>query len=66
MDEDDERSAYYSSVQDPSADDSVSALSHDMYSKTDGHNALSLFFQLPFLFYLSQRGYGFTFCAFVF
>lgn len=30
MDEEDERSAYYSSVQDPSADDSVSPLSHHL------------------------------------
>lgn len=36
MDEDDERSAYYNSVQDPSADDSVSLLSFSVFSSFKG------------------------------
>lgn len=42
MDEEDERSAYYSSVQDPSADDSVSPRSHHRTLITGSQTAFSL------------------------
>lgn len=44
MDEDDERSAYYGGVQDPSADDSVSPLSHHRSTTPSGHSLFSVLF----------------------
>lgn len=50
MDEDDERSAYYNSVQDPSADDSVSLLSFSVFSSFKG--LLSFFLSCDIMFSL--------------